>query len=103
MKLIATAFVTVDGVVDGPGFDEHRDGKNAWALRVQDEEAQAFNMEQAFSAAARALSEAGGGQVVVTRTVRDLATGTDLAFASLGSIGLRGVPGGWELFEASLG
>jgi hypothetical protein len=35
--------------------------------------------------------------------VRDLATGTDLAFKPLGSVGLRGVPGEWELFEASAG
>ena len=41
--------------------------------------------------------------VVVTRTVRDLATGTDLSFAPLGSVGLRGVPGQWELFEATIG
>jgi class 3 adenylate cyclase len=53
--------------------------------------------------ASRALAEAGSGQVVVTRTVRELATGTDLSFASLGSVGLRGVPGQWELFEATMG
>ncbi|MGH2463108.1 MAG: dihydrofolate reductase family protein [Candidatus Limnocylindria bacterium] len=52
--------------------------------------------------ASRALSEAGAGKVVVTRTVRDLATGTDLAFRPMGSVGLRGIPGQWELFEASL-
>ena len=52
--------------------------------------------------AARALGEAGERQVVVTRTVRDLATGTDLVFSPLGSVGLRGVPGEWELFSASL-
>jgi class 3 adenylate cyclase/dihydrofolate reductase len=52
--------------------------------------------------AARALAEAGDGKVVVTRTVRDLATGTDLAFAPLGSVSLRGIPGKWELIEASL-
>ncbi len=51
--------------------------------------------------ASRALAEAGARQVVVTRTVRELATGTDLEFTSLGSVGLRGVPGQWELFEAS--
>jgi class 3 adenylate cyclase/dihydrofolate reductase len=51
--------------------------------------------------AARVLAEAGDRKVVVTRTVRDLATGTDLAFAPLGSRSLRGVPGEWELFEAS--
>lgn len=53
--------------------------------------------------ASRALAEAGEGQIVVTRTVRDLATGTDLGFAPLGSIGLRGVPGTWDLSEASVG
>jgi class 3 adenylate cyclase len=53
--------------------------------------------------ASRALAEARDGAVVVTRTVRDLATGTDLAFTPLGSVGLRGVPGQWELFEASIG
>jgi class 3 adenylate cyclase len=53
--------------------------------------------------ASRALAEAGDGKVVVTRTVRDLATGTDLGFSPLGSVGLRGIPGQWELFEASIG
>jgi len=51
--------------------------------------------------AARALALAGGGQVVVTRTVRDLVTGTDLAFSPLGAVGLRGIPGEWELFAAA--
>jgi class 3 adenylate cyclase/dihydrofolate reductase len=51
--------------------------------------------------ASRVLAEAGDRKVVVTRTVRDLATGTDLSFAPLGSVSLRGVPGEWELFEAS--
>jgi class 3 adenylate cyclase len=53
--------------------------------------------------ASRALSEAAPNAVVVTRTVRDLATGTDLRFSPLGSVGLRGVPGQWELFEATAG
>jgi class 3 adenylate cyclase/dihydrofolate reductase len=53
--------------------------------------------------AARALSQAGDREVVVTRTVRDLVTGTDLAFTPLGAVGLRGIPGEWELFAASAG
>jgi len=53
--------------------------------------------------AARALAEAAGGDIVATRTVRDLATGTDLVFRPLGSVTLRGVPGLWELFSASMG
>ena len=50
--------------------------------------------------AARVLGAAEPGQVVVTKTVRDLATGTDLTFRPLGVTELRGVPGEWELFEA---
>jgi class 3 adenylate cyclase len=53
--------------------------------------------------AARALAQAADREVVVTRTVRELATGTDLAFGSLGSVSLRGVPGEWELFAVSVG
>jgi class 3 adenylate cyclase len=53
--------------------------------------------------AARALAQAADREVIVTRTVRDLATGTDLAFGSLGSVSLRGVPGEWELFSVSVG
>jgi class 3 adenylate cyclase len=51
--------------------------------------------------AARALEEGRGPGVVVTRTVRDLASGADLSFESLGSKELRGIPGDWELFAAS--
>jgi class 3 adenylate cyclase len=51
--------------------------------------------------ASRALATAGPGRVVVTRTVRDLATGADLEFRALGPVTLRGVPDPWELFEAS--
>jgi class 3 adenylate cyclase len=53
--------------------------------------------------AARALSEAGPGDVLVTRTVRDLVTGTEVVFRSRGEVSLRGVPGEWELFAATLG
>lgn len=50
--------------------------------------------------AARLLGHAGNSTVVVTKTVRDLVTGTDLLFQALGAASLRGVPGEWELFEA---
>jgi class 3 adenylate cyclase/dihydrofolate reductase len=51
--------------------------------------------------ASRVLGHAGANRVVVTRTVRELATGTDLAFEPIGTVALRGVPGEWELFAAS--
>ena len=52
--------------------------------------------------ASRALAKADVGEVVVTRTVRDLAAGADLEFRPLGAVELRGVPGQWELFSASI-
>ena len=51
--------------------------------------------------ASRVLAGAGPGEVVVTRTVRDLATGAGIEFRSLGATSLRGVPGEWELFAAA--
>jgi class 3 adenylate cyclase/dihydrofolate reductase len=55
MHLVVTSFVTVDGIVEGPGFDEHRTGRNAWALRVQNDEDEVFNKQQAMSADALLL------------------------------------------------
>jgi class 3 adenylate cyclase/dihydrofolate reductase len=52
--------------------------------------------------ASRVLAESGQGEVVVTRTVRDLVAGVDVEFRSRGTVSLRGVPGEWELFEASM-
>jgi len=52
MKLVVTAFVTVDGIIEAPGFDEHRTGRNAWALRVQTDEDQVYNKDLAMSAGA---------------------------------------------------
>jgi class 3 adenylate cyclase/dihydrofolate reductase len=49
-RLIASAFVTLDGVMEAPGAEEHRTGRNAWALRLQDDETQRFNEEQFLSA-----------------------------------------------------
>ena len=45
-QLVAVEFVTLDGVIEGPGFDEHRDGRNAWALRLQSPETQQYIADQ---------------------------------------------------------
>jgi class 3 adenylate cyclase len=51
--------------------------------------------------ASRVLSEAPAGEIAVTRTVRELATGQDISFRPLSTVELRGVPGEWELFAAA--
>lgn len=47
--------------------------------------------------AARILGQAGAGEIVVSRTVRDLVVGSGTAFGDRGTVELRGVPGRWEL------
>jgi class 3 adenylate cyclase len=48
---------------------------------------------------ARVAGAAGPGQVLVSRTVRDLALGSGLHFEPWGKHELKGVPGTWELFS----
>ena len=47
--------------------------------------------------AARILGQAGAGEVLVSRTVRDLVVGSGTGFEDRGSVELRGVPGTWQL------
>ena len=47
---------------------------------------------------ARVGAAAGGGEVWVSRTVRDLVVGSGLSFASRGEHELKGIDGLWELF-----
>ena len=42
MRLVVVEFMTLDGVMEAPGFEEHRSGRNAWAMRVNDAELQEF-------------------------------------------------------------
>jgi class 3 adenylate cyclase len=48
--------------------------------------------------AARVLAEASEGEILVSRTVRDLMLGSEHVFASRGSTRLKGVEGSWDLF-----
>ena len=47
--------------------------------------------------AARILGHAGAGEILVSRTVRDLVVGSGTGFEERGSVELRGVPGTWQL------
>ena len=48
--------------------------------------------------AARVMSIAEGGEVVVSRTVKDLTAGSGLMFADRGTHQLKGIPEEWQLF-----
>ena len=50
--------------------------------------------------AARVAAEARPGEVLVSSTVRDLVTGSQLEFIDRGTSVLKGVPGEWRLFAA---
>jgi class 3 adenylate cyclase len=52
--------------------------------------------------AARVLSLAGDGELLCSRTVRDLVAGSGFRFEPRGSHRLKGVPDEWELFAAAL-
>ncbi|WP_395307546.1 adenylate/guanylate cyclase domain-containing protein [Mycobacterium sp. AMU20-3851] len=47
--------------------------------------------------AARILGQAGAGEILVSRTVRDLVVGSGTSFQDRGIVTLRGVPGSWQL------
>lgn len=49
---------------------------------------------------ARIASLAGPGEVLVSRTVKDLVVGSDLTFRDHGAHRLKGVPDVWEIYEA---
>jgi pimeloyl-ACP methyl ester carboxylesterase len=54
----------------------------------------------AVNIAARVADAAGAGEVLVSRTVRDLVAGAEFVFTSHGLQTLKGVPEDWELFAA---
>jgi class 3 adenylate cyclase len=48
--------------------------------------------------ASRLLAYAGPGDVVVSRTVKDLLVGSDFKFADRGETALRDIPGLWQIY-----
>ena len=47
---------------------------------------------------ARVMAAAAYGQILTSRTVRDLVVGSDIAMDDLGTRPLKGVEGTWQLF-----
>ncbi len=56
----------------------------------------------AVHVAARVAYAAGAGQVLVSRTVRDLIDGGEFTLTDQGEHALKGVDGEWRLFEVRL-
>jgi class 3 adenylate cyclase len=52
--------------------------------------------------AARVLAAAGAGEIVCSRTVKDLVAGSGFAFADRGTRSLKGVPDSWQLYAVEL-
>ncbi|MFN8035410.1 MAG: adenylate/guanylate cyclase domain-containing protein [Acidimicrobiia bacterium] len=50
---------------------------------------------------ARVAALARGGEVLVTRTVRDLVAGANIAFVDRGTYPLKGVPGDWQILTVT--
>jgi len=56
----------------------------------------------AVHAAARVMAQAGSREILVSRVVTELVAGAGLKFSERGSHELKGLPGRWDLFAASL-
>lgn len=52
---------------------------------------------------ARIVAAAGAGEVLVSRTLRDLVAGSDIRLRDRGLHGLKGVPGRWHLYSVAPG
>jgi class 3 adenylate cyclase len=55
----------------------------------------------AVNIGARVSALAGPGEILVSRTVRDLVAGSGLEFAERGSAELKGLPGEWQLYAVA--
>jgi class 3 adenylate cyclase len=51
--------------------------------------------------AARVAENAGGGEVLVSKTVKDLVSGSGIKFEDKGTYALKGVEGEWQLYAVS--
>jgi class 3 adenylate cyclase len=51
--------------------------------------------------AARVMAAAGPGEILASRTVRDLVVGSDITMEDLGTRPLKGVEGAWQLFAVT--
>ena len=74
---------------------EIRAGVHTGEVELSDGEVQGL----AVHIGARISALAGAGQVFVSSTVKDLVVGAGIAFDDRGEHDLKGVPGGWRVYE----
>jgi len=89
------AALAIRDAVRGIGL-EVRAGVHTGELELVDGEIRGL----AVHLAARVMAQAGPGEVMVTRTVRDLVAGSGISFHARGRHRLKGVPDEWELAAA---
>jgi dihydrofolate reductase len=53
--IVLSEFVTLDGVMEAPGGEEHPDGKGGWTMRFFDADAGKFKQDELFAADALLL------------------------------------------------
>jgi class 3 adenylate cyclase len=75
---------------------EVRAGIHTGELEFADDDIQGI----AVHIAARVSDLAAGGEVLVSRTVKDLVAGSGIVFEELGTYTLKGIPDTWQLFRA---
>jgi pimeloyl-ACP methyl ester carboxylesterase len=90
----ALAFGTAAGQMDIP----LRAGLHTGEIELRGQDIGGISVH----AAARVMAQSQSGEVLVSRVVTDLVSGAGLRFAERGSYELKGLPGRWDLFAASL-
>ena len=70
------------------------------ACAAQNAERRRFGMRADQRFHPREVDMAGSGEVLVSRTTRDLAVGSTIEFADRGMHTLKGVPEPWQVFAA---
>jgi class 3 adenylate cyclase len=53
--------------------------------------------------ASRVMAAAASGEILVSRTVRDLVVGSEFTFTDRGEHALKGIDGEWRLFAVAAG
>ncbi len=94
-RAVSCARVVRDGAT-GLGI-EVRAGVHTGEIEIHDEEIHGL----AVHIAARVVAHAEAGEVLVSRTVKDLVVGSGIGFSDRGIHELKGVPEAWQLFAVS--